>query len=458
MQIRTSLLGSAAVGVLLAVSVSAAAEAKTVKHHAHAASAESLTSQQIQGLGAEVEDLKARLEAESDARARDEAALKAAQDQAADAHAEAEAAHQQVQAQIQTIPGAVKSAVAANKPKAPDTVVSGRVYADISNISQSPSPNAKNGTGFDIKRTYLGVDHKFNDTYSANVTVDFTANVNGNGNNANGIAGTTAAAYVKKAYLQAKYDDMLTIRFGAADMPWIPFVEDTYGFRYIEKTITDTYSFGNSADWGVFALGKFYGGLINYSVAAVDGGGYKNPARSKGVDFEGRVNVNYMGFVAAVGGYTGKLDKDVQQAVPATFHTATRIDALLAYSNKQFRIGGEYFSSDNWKRVTSVKPDKSDGYSVFGNYNFTDKISVFGRYDYTKPSKTLAPSEKGDYYNLGVAYEPAKVVDIALVYKHDHLAGAAGSSLADANTTLAIPAAGGDAKYDEVGVFTQFRF
>lgn len=458
MQIRTSLLASAAVGVLLAVSVSAAAEAKTAKHHA--AGAENLTAEQLQGLSAEVEDLKARLQAESDARAKDEAAVKAAQDDAAAARAEAQAAHQQVQAQIQTLPGEVKSAVAANKPKpswADSTSVSGRVYANISQISQSPSPNAKNGTGFDVKRAYLGVDHKFNDIYSANLTIDFAANPNGNGNNANGVAGTTAATYIKKAYVQAKFSDMLTLRGGAADMPWIPFAEDMYGYRYVEKTITDTYSFGNSADWGVFALGKFYGGLLNYSVAAVDGGGYKNPARSKSMDFEGRFNVNYHDFTVAVGGYSGKLDKNIQGGTPTT-HTANRFDVLAAYSGKQFRIGGEYFTSDNWKRVTSATADKTDGYSIFGNFNFTPQISAFARYDWLKPSKDLAPTAKADYYNIGISYEPTKVVDFALVYKHDHLNGASGSTITDANTTMTVPVGGASPKYDEFGIFTQFRF
>lgn len=457
MQTRTSLLASAAVGVLLAVSVSAAAEAKTTKHHARAAGAENLTAEQLQGLSAEVEDLKARLEAESDARAHDEAAVKAAQDDAAAARAEAQAAHQQVEAQIQTIPGDVKSAVAANKPKpgwADNTTISGRVYANLSNISQSPSPNKLNGTGFDIKRAYLGVDHKFNDTYSASLLIDFAP-----GANAFTTPGTLVGAEViKNAYIQAKYDPAFIVQLGAANMPWIPFVEDIYGQRYVEKTLIDNNKSGNSADWGAFVHGDFMGGLFSYAFAAVDGAGYKTPDRSKGLDFEGRVNVKYQGFVAAIGGYTGKEGLDVQAAAPTTFHTATRVDALVAYANPLFHVGLEYFDATNFKQVAKAPKDEQDGYSAFGTVNFYPKWSLFGRYDWGKPSKNIASAEDLTYYNIGVQYEPVKVLDLGLVYKHDEVKHAPAGGYTDGTAALVPTAAGGGAKYDEVGLFTQFRF
>jgi hypothetical protein len=452
MRNQKALLGGAALGALLAVSLGATADAKP-KHHKSGERAA------VRDLGAEVEALRARLDTEETARLQDQAQIAAAQSDAAAARADADAARAQVATQIQTIPGVVAKDIAAAKPKAADTVVSGRVYAALTNISQSPTPQAKNGTGFDIKRAYLGVDHKFNDIYSANLTVDFAANTNGNGNNANGVAGTTAAAYVKKAYVQAKvFGDQLVVRGGAADMPWIPFVEDVYGYRFIDKTITDNLSFGNSADWGVHALGKIpFGDGVSagYAVSIVDGGGYKNPDHSKGMDVEGRVNLNVHDFVVAIGGYTGKLDKDVQALAPTTFHTANRFDALAAYTNKQFRVGVEYFSSDNWKRVTALTADKTQGYSAFGSFNFTPEISVFGRYDAIDPSKTLAPSEKLKYFNIGVNYEPVKTVDLALVYKHDKAENIT-NSLSDGNASFATNS--GSTHFDEVGLYGQFRF
>ena len=56
--------------------------------------------------------------------------------------------------------------------------------------------NIQNGTQTELKRFYVGVDHKFNDMFSANITTDFRYNANGTSKD--------VLVYVKKAFLQAK--------------------------------------------------------------------------------------------------------------------------------------------------------------------------------------------------------------------------------------------------------------
>ncbi len=58
-----------------------------------------------------------------------------------------------------------------------NTTVGGVVFLDVSNISLQQqaagglySDVNPSGTGFDVKRFYLTVDHKFNDIWSANLT------------------------------------------------------------------------------------------------------------------------------------------------------------------------------------------------------------------------------------------------------------------------------------------------
>ncbi len=89
----------------------------------------------------------------------------------------------------------------------------------------------------------------------------------------------------------------------------------------VENVLVDRTKFsGTSADWGANVLGTFDlgGPMISYQVSALNGFGYKadpiggGANRSKGIDFEGRINLTWDGFVAAVGGYDGKLGKDVQ--------------------------------------------------------------------------------------------------------------------------------------------------
>lgn len=331
------------------------------------------------------------------------------------------------------------------KPKkswAEDTKISGRMYYDLTNI-EAKSDGAKvkpTGTGFDIKRFYVGIDHKFNDTFSANVTTDFQYS---------SAIGATEV-YIKKAYLDMKVNDALDVRFGSTDLPWVPYAEGIYGYRHIENTLIDRTKFGTSADWGVHAAGTFPGGIVSYAVAVVNGAGYKSPLRGKGMDVEARVSAKIDKINLAVGGYTGKLGKDTQGAT--TYHTANRFNALAAYVDPKFRVGVEYFNASNWTNVATATSDKADGYSVFGSYNFTDKISAFGRYDYVKPNKDTASSKKDNYFNIGVQYSPTKIVDFALVYKRDEVEH---GTLSTSNGTI-----GGTNKgtYDEVGLFGQLRW
>jgi hypothetical protein len=58
------------------------------------------------------------------------------------------------------------------------TTISGRMYYDVTNISNTTNgvrgPGGGNGTNFDIKRFYVGIEHVFNSMFSANVTTDTT--------------------------------------------------------------------------------------------------------------------------------------------------------------------------------------------------------------------------------------------------------------------------------------------
>jgi hypothetical protein len=328
------------------------------------------------------------------------------------------------------------------------TTVGGRAYVDLTNVDAKTYSNgvatngAGNGFGLDLSRFYLILDHTFDGTWAANLTTDVTYS---------SATGTTNV-YVKKAYVQAKLADAFIARAGSADMPWIPYSEGIYTYRFVEKTIIDRLGYGTSADWGVHALGKFGdGGLVNYAVSAVEGNGYKNPTRSKALDWEGRLSLAPVhGFTAAVGFYTGKLGKDVTVAPGAASpapNTASRLDVLASYTIKDFKVGAEYFSTDYWKTVTSTTAkDKADGFSVFANYQIDPKSAVFARYDdsTTNANKNVLTTAdvKESYYNVGYAYKPRKGVDLAVVYKHDEQKTGGVKSL----------------QRDEIGVWAQVGF
>ncbi len=335
-----------------------------------------------------------------------------------------------------------------------NTSISGKMFYDLTNISQSYYDAAgvkqkgalssadQNGTGYDIKRFYVGINHKFNDIFSANITTDFLYDKN---------AGATQI-FIKTAFLQAHFNPAFVVRVGAANMPWIPYMEGIYGYRYVENTLVDRTHFANSVDWGAFVLGQFAHGLLSYKIAAVNGNGYKNPTRGQGMDFAGRVSLKWHGVNLAVGGYDGKLG--APQGV-TTYHTATRFDAMAAYIDHGMRIGVEYFRANDWKSVRSTTTDSADGYSAFAAYQFMPKWSVFGRYDYVNP-KTTGASVKDDYYNVGVQYSPYKMINFALVYKHDQATGGFLSTTNGNIGGIVGPNSNGRGSYSEIGLWGQF--
>lgn len=329
------------------------------------------------------------------------------------------------------------------------TSITGKAFFNVSNISQKSDglESVQNGTQTELKRFYVGIDHKFNDTFSANLTTDFRYNTNGTSKD--------VLVYLKKAYLQAKLSPALFVRIGEADLPWVPFAESVYGYRFIETTLIDRTKFGTSADWGVHAGGTFGNGVFNYAFSAINGAGYKTLSRSSDtIDLEGRVSVNPIKAVTlAVGGYTGKLGKSSANLPnSATPHRATRFNALAAYTDNRIRAGIEYFAAKNWNNVTTNANDKSDGWSVFGSFAFTPKIAAFGRYDWVKPSRDINPAQKDHYFNVGLDYKPIPPLDLALVYKRDR---AKNGLLSTSNGTIGGVDHG---TYDEVGLFGQFAF
>lgn len=522
----------AAMAAALAVPAAAQAKAHAKPHHRAPAAGAGLAAElriaqeQIAQLTAQVNALQAKTDAAASQQVA--TAQVAAQSQAAAETASAAAvkadtalAHAdaaQKAAAHPAVPEAVKWAA--------NTTVGSTVFFNMSNINQKTNvatnpggKNANSGTGFNIKRVYLSVNHTFNNTFSAAVVADIS-NVIGETATTNYVtpAITTSAPtctttspsagkyvttctaptstlgtaaldgkgfYVKNAFLQAKINPALIIRAGAAPLPWVPYVEGLNGHRYVDNMMIDRLSYGTTADWGLHALGDVANGHVSYAVAAVDGGGYRNVKVTNHVDFEGRLSGQYDGFNVAIGGYIGKRANQTQYVesaagviTPTSFRTAKRWDAVAAYKNDLFTIGGEYFHAKNWNNVTvnpsayALSQDAAEGFSAFGTFNVNKQWSVFGRYDWAKPNKITDPALRDHYLNAGIQWEPIKLIDLSLVYKHetakngavsstDGVVGCATSATANSFASLASQTSGicsGNGTYDEIGLFGQLKF
>jgi hypothetical protein len=323
------------------------------------------------------------------------------------------------------------------------TTVGGKGFFDVTSIDET-SDGVKtdaSGYGLDVKRFYIAVDHGFDKTWAANITTDFNYVSND----------SETQLFVKKAYVEGKFNNAFALRVGSADVPLVPFVEGLYGNRYIENVLVEHLSLEASADWGVHTLGAFGGGKAHYAVSAITGAGYKNPTRSESLDFDGRVDFEPVdGLTLALFYRTGKRGLDKQTVT--TFHTADRSEVLAAYVKPKFRVGVEYFQADNWNQVLSAPSDTADGYSVWGTFNVKDNVSLFARYDDAKPSKDLQPNLENTYYNLGVVLKPVPKVDVAFVYKQDKVDN---GFYKTTNGTLGGTTSG---KHDEIGVWIQVQY
>jgi hypothetical protein len=349
--------------------------------------------------------------------------------------------------------GAAHAARADEAPATPTTTFSGKAFVDLSyrqnvdNGTDKAVPGSGgNGTALDLKRFYLGVDHAFDGVWSARIRTDVGNEVNGKYD-----------VFVKHAFVQAQVAPELAIRAGSADLPWVPFVEDLYGFRYVENVLIDRTKFGTSADWGVHAGGKLGGGLASYAVSAVNGRGYGDPTRTQAPTVEGRVSLAPVtGLTLGVGGQAGKLGQNVVGT--ATPHTAERVDAVAAFVSSDFRLGATGFVAKNYAKniVTGAAPeDKAVGASAWASFTVLPPVSIFGRADYVQPQKDTKPDLKDMYVNAGIQVKPAKPIDIALVYKYEQVKN---GTLATSNGTIGSTVPGEKGTYSELGVFAQYSF
>ena len=385
---------------------------------------------------------------------------------------------------------AALAAPAAAYADAGDTTIGGTVYADFTSINTQSSGKDvdPNGLGTDVSRAYFIVTHQFDDIWSANLTTDFnfasfktsaqTCTIVGGATGETCTVSSTSVTtpqnqlFVKKAYVQGKFDDLAVFRIGSADMPWIPYAEGVYGYRFVEKTLIDREGFGNSADWGLHLGGA--NGMWNYQISAVNGGGYKNPTRSKTIDWEGRLGITPIdGLTVAAGFYTGDLGQDTEAneaknaavpgvpatpttpavaAIPATpKNTASRTNFLADWKGAGLNVGMEYFTAKNFSSslifASSSKTDSEDGYSVYGSYDFPDTaFGIYARYDSVKPKKDTEGSLKDTYYNGGFAWHANKNITWAFGFKSDELKD-------DSKSPAPV-----DNKVQEVGVWLQAKY
>lgn len=348
---------------------------------------------------------------------------------------------------------------AAVTTKEGETSLSFKAYADTSYIDSRSggSKSGSSGFGTDVKRFYVTFDHSFNQMFSARFRSDIETGDSASNPN-------EYSLFAKNAYLQAKFSPAFALRAGVADLPWVPYVEDLYGYRYVENVLTDRSHYATSADLGLHALGKFNDGMFDYQLSVVNGGGYHDVKRSKTADVSGRLGIHpNKNLTVAFGAREGKLGGESYPDTATTPRTAYRYDAVVAWVDNGFRLGLDGFYARNYSSdiVTGLAPaDKATGYSGWVSVPISsgDKVELFARYDYVKPHKDANPDMKDQYMNIGVQFHPTDPLLVSLVYKFDRIEQGNGTSGYNAGNIKASGVANQNAYYNEIGIFAQYAF
>lgn len=233
---------------------------------------------------------------------------------------------------------------------------------------------------FDIGRVYFGVKGDLSENVGARVTYEIHRQSDGYIN-----------VYLKYGYLELKgFWTGFKLRLGQAGLPWVPFEEKLWGYRYISKVMPDLAKKLTSTDMGLFAIYDLPNGYGTFECAGVNGTGYHKVEDNKFKDFHGRLTIipvpasdvlkglKISGFASH-----GYADEDV---------TRQRLIGNLFYAYDFLSVGGTFLAAtdESLDTLGTIAETKSQGYSVYCTINFgklmqKDNCGIFARYDNFDP-------------------------------------------------------------------------
>jgi hypothetical protein len=267
----------------------------------------------------------------------------------------------------------------------------------LNSASNSAAPGGTAMQAFQFRRIYLTYDNDISEQFIARFRLE-----------ADQGAGTSTApqndalnsgkigVFVKDAYLKWKNifsgSDLI---FGVQPTPANDVSESVWGYRSLEKTITDLRGAVDTRDMGLTLRGKITGdGMLNYWVMFGNGAGVARPESDKYKRYYAHLQIKPTEKIQA----TLYIDyKDV----PDIINSYTKINIgnstvttafFLGYSEPMsYNIGAEAFiqSASNALKDTIAKSYSSKSsfcFSVFGSYNIIPELAIIARYDNFNPS------------------------------------------------------------------------
>jgi len=241
---------------------------------------------------------------------------------------------------------------------------------------------------FQFRRFYLYYDH--------DLTSRFTAQLLLEGNDKVFESGGRHTVFIKTAYLEWKdILPMSNLAFGLVPTPTWSWAgsEKTWGYRSIEKTISDYRGFGSSSDIGVAMRGSFDANQMFGYVAMIGNGTGQRPESNKYKKYYVALIVKPMkGLV-----FDGYADYE-----PAAFQKSIlTLKGFVGFQSDQFSVGAEYIHQTQNKAGVNGIDVVPAGASVFGSISLFKQVNMFARYDYWDPDLKIGSSGYKEYFIVG---------------------------------------------------------
>ncbi len=261
---------------------------------------------------------------------------------------------------------------------------------------------------FDVRRVRLGFKRTLNESFAIDVRLeasvpDWYSHV------VDGTSTSTAKPFVKDAHGTWTVSDGLNIRFGLQGNPLFTTPEAVWGYRTVEKIVTDLHKIESSRDIGISLNGSM--DIFSFTLMAGNGNGDKNES------YEGKEVFLVAGvepledFVLEAGlAYEAESEDENED-----LNTHTTIQGFLGYRGDLFQ-GGLQYAMYTYNYADEEAEDLDINLlSVFGTYHASPAFDIIARYDMVDENPSADGIDRlhmADYAPTntiiaGVAWKPA---------------------------------------------------
>lgn len=274
------------------------------------------------------------------------------------------------------------------------------VFADVySGLNQGNNP-----TGIQIQRAYLGYDLQLQKGFSTKVVLDI-----GNPDNLLDNSDLKRYAYFKYAYLQYK-TEKFNFKFGIIPMQVFKVQTKNWGHRYVEKSASDKYGLGSSADLGISANYKITSfAELDFTISNGEGNATEQQDNT---------------YIAALGltlkPYKGLILRTYADLTQKAENQITLVNFIGYQIDKKIAFGIEY---DRQLNANNVAQQDLNLYSFTGSYFINSKFQLFAYYTIlrsdilSQETQFWNMADEGNDFIGGIQYSPISQIRMAINYR-----------------------------------------